>query len=40
MSLVTENLASFVLLLVVAALVFFLLRSKRKQHKQGMCSVA
>ena len=32
-----ENLASLVLLLVVATIVFFLVRSKIKQRKQGAC---
>ncbi len=32
-----ENLASIVLLLVVAAIVFFLVRSKIRQRKQGTC---
>lgn len=34
---ITENLASLVLLLVVAAIVFFLVRSKMKERKQGAC---
>ncbi len=34
---ITENFASLVLLFVVAAIVFFLLRSKIKQRKQGTC---
>ncbi len=32
-----ENIASIMLLLVVAAIVFFLVRSKIKQRKQGSC---
>ena len=32
---IMENLASIVLLLVVAAIVFFLIRSKIKERKQG-----
>lgn len=32
-----ENLASLVLLIVVAAIVFFLVRSKLKNHKEGAC---
>ncbi|MBR1757610.1 MAG: FeoB-associated Cys-rich membrane protein [Lachnospiraceae bacterium] len=32
-----ENLASLVLLLVVAAIIFFLVRSKLKKHKNGAC---
>ena len=38
MSWIEENLASLVLLLVVVAIVFFLIRSKLKEHKQGSCS--
>ena len=34
---ISENLASLVLLLVVAAIVFFLVRSKIKEQKQGSC---
>lgn len=34
---IMENLASIVLLLVVAAIVFFLIRSKIKERKQGSC---
>ena len=34
---ISENLASLVLLLVVAAIVFFLVRSKIKERKQGSC---
>lgn len=34
---ITENLASIVLLLVVAAIIFFLVRSKLKERKQGSC---
>ena len=38
MSWIEENLASLVLLLVVVAIVFFLIRSKLKERKQGSCS--
>ncbi len=34
---ITENLASIILLLVVGALVFFLVRSKIRQRKKGSC---
>ena len=34
---IMENLASIILLLVVAAIVFFLIRSKIKERKQGAC---
>lgn len=34
---IAENFASMVLLLVVAAIVFFLLRSRIREHKQGSC---
>ena len=34
---IMENLASIVLLLVVAAIVFFLIRSKIKERKRGSC---
>ncbi len=34
---IAENLASIVLLLVVAAIVFFLIRSKIRERKQGTC---
>ena len=34
---IMENLASIVLLLAVAAIVFFLIRSKIKERKQGSC---
>lgn len=34
---IAENLASIVLLLVVAAIVFFLIRSKIRERKQGSC---
>ena len=34
---IMENLASIVLLLVVAAIVFFLIRSKIKERKKGSC---
>ena len=34
----SENLASIVLLLVMALIVFFIVRSKIKQKKQGTCS--
>ena len=34
---IAENSASMVLLLVVAAIVFFLLRSRIREHKQGSC---
>ena len=33
-----ENLASIVLLLVVAAIVFFIVHKKIQEHKQGRCS--
>ena len=33
----SENLASIVLLLVVALIVFFIVRNKIKQKKQGTC---
>ncbi len=35
---ITENLASIVLLLIVAAIVFFLIRSKIRERKSGTCS--
>lgn len=38
MNWITENFASIILLLVVAAMVFFLVRSKIKDRKQGKCS--
>lgn len=34
---IAENLASIILLLVVAAILFFLVRSKIKQRKKGAC---
>ena len=34
---ITENLASLVLLLLVAAIVLFSVRSKIKERKQGSC---
>ncbi len=34
---ITENLASIVLLLIVAAIVFFLIRSKIRERKLGTC---
>ncbi|MBQ6509492.1 MAG: FeoB-associated Cys-rich membrane protein [Flexilinea sp.] len=33
-----QNLASIVLLIVVALIVFFIVRSKIKEKKQGKCS--
>ena len=32
-----ENIASMILLLVVAAIVFFLIRSKIRERKHGTC---
>lgn len=32
-----ENIASIILLLVVAAIVFFLIRSKIKERRNGAC---
>ena len=37
MTWISENLATIVLLLVVAAILFFIVRSKIKQRKQGTC---
>ena len=37
MTWILENFASLVLLLVVAAIVFFLVRSKLRQRKKGAC---
>ncbi len=34
---IADNIASIVLLLLVASIVFFLLRSRIKQRKQGSC---
>lgn len=34
---IVENLASIILLLVVAAILFFLVRSKIRQRKKGAC---
>ena len=37
MSWIAENIASIVLLLAVIVIVFFLVRSKIKEQKQGSC---
>ena len=37
MSWIAENIASIVLLLAVILIVFFLVRSKIKERKQGSC---
>lgn len=34
---IVENIASLVFLLVVVAIVFFLVRSKLRERKQGSC---
>lgn len=34
---IAENFASMVLLLIVAAIVFFLIRSRIEERKQGSC---
>ena len=34
---IADNIASIVLLLAVVAMVFFLVRSKIKERKQGSC---